>query len=56
MKEKQCTKCASKMKLSSFNKDKRSKDGYRSECRLCHYIMQADSLVKKIKELEDERK
>ena len=33
---KECTKCRQELSIRSFNKHSRRKDGYDSQCRLCH--------------------
>src|SRR6266568_1899224 len=34
--EKQCSKCELVKPLGHFSRDKHSKDGYRSDCKVCH--------------------
>ena len=52
-KMKECSKCKRIKPLLTFNKDKRSSDGLRSECKLCHDKMVFKSLERRIKERED---
>ena len=35
---KRCSKCFIEMNLYLFNKDKSSKDGHRSNCKLCNKV------------------
>ena len=42
VKTKRCSKCGRILPLSEFYKDKRAKDGLKSECKECHIAMQAE--------------
>ena len=54
METKVCCKCGVEKGLSNFRKRKDSKDGLRSECKECSYLVwkkYRDNNVKKIKQI-----
>ena len=50
--KKKCSKCKQNVCTTEFNREKRNKDGLRSECKLCHYKSQQKSITKKIELME----
>lgn len=52
---KYCSKCEWGLPARFFNKDSRHADGLRSECKVCQYSRMGKALIKKSKELRDER-
>lgn len=49
MKEKRCTKCRNILPLDFFHEDKKSKDGRRTQCKLCRSEMMKKKERKKYK-------
>jgi len=53
-KEKKCSRCGRVLELTEFNKDARTPDGHRYDCKLCQYEGQRKHLEKKIEEKRSE--
>lgn len=55
-KKKVCSRCLNDMVLATnYNRDIRTRDGYRSECKLCQYESQLKHLSKKVKRMKEDR-
>jgi len=52
--KKSCSMCKKEKIVTKFSRDSRSKDGLRSECKLCQCKVQLKSIKKRIKTLQQE--
>ena len=56
MSKKQCSHCGKDRTLDKYNKDARTRDGYRYECKLCQAEIQLKSLKKRVTKLKEQYK